>query len=224
MTQTKASPNATRFCLLCLAIPLLLTACAKKKQPPAPKNTQPNQPVHTENPPNKPDTPITRQSPLTLDHVLRVYNTEKTDDAAARLLDIQWSASDIFEQDSIFQLSEQNFAAMSQSQRKATQKQAMESLNSLRTLVTQLTAAGTAAISRKDYATAERNLNAVLKLGETLSKSNHLEIVRSFGILFRQITLTSLAQIYKETHQPKKLQAANIKLNQIEAEKQNLTR
>jgi len=220
MTEKKNFQHIPFFCLLCLTLSVFLTGCAKKKQPAAPGTGQ------TDSQPSaNTDTPSTNeQSPVTLDEILRLFDDEKAEEAVEQFLRTPWSASGIFEDGSIFSITHQQFVEMPQSQRDVVQKQAMKILNSLRALATQITSQGNFSINQKNYALAEQNLSALLQLGEILSQKDRLDIVRSYGILLRQMSLRPLMQIYTETSQQAKLDETKAKIQKIRTERRALVR
>lgn len=217
MTEKKNFQHIPFFCLLCLTFSLFLTGCAKKKQPtdpgidPADSQTSSNSHVST-------------TSTVTLDEVLRLFDDEKADEAVEQFLKIQWSDSGIFDDGSIFALTEQQFIALPQSQRDVLQKQAMKTLDSLRAIATQITNQAISPMKLKKYDLAERNLTTVCQLGEILSQKDRLSIVRSFGMLLRQISLKPLIRLYTETSQQAKLDETTEKIRKIRTERRNLAR
>lgn len=217
MTEKKNFQHIPFFCLLCLTFSVFLTGCAKKKQPADPGTGQDESQTSS-------NSNVSTTGTVTLDKVLRLFDDEKAEEAVEQFLKMQWSASDIFDDGSMFALSEQQFIALPQSQRTSIQAQAMSISTSLRSLASQVTNQAIASMKQKEYGLAERNLTTVCQLGETLSTTDHMDIVRSYGILLRQMSLRPLMQIYTETSQQAKLDETKAKIQKIRTERRALVR
>ena len=192
---------------------MLLTGCAKKKQPANQTDSQ-----------SSSNSQVSTTGNVTLDKALKLFNDEKVEEAIEQFLKIQWSDPGIFDEGSMFALSEQQFIALPQSQRTSIQAQATSISTSLISLASQITNQAIVSMKQKKYDLAERNLTAVCKLGETLSTADHMNIVRSYGIVLRQMSLRSLLQLYTDTNQQDKLQETREKVQKIRIERRSIIR
>jgi hypothetical protein len=163
--------QSIRSCWLLLAIvPVVLSGCSKKEDVPAPtpETAQPAEAtVKTETP---------GESAVTLDRALELWGTGQKDQAVRLILEINWSNTDIFTEDSVFRVSEAQFQKMPEKQRLEIQQKALTAARNIKEMSRFMTEQ-----AKQAGATADTYRRALTACGQRLSGDDQLLVIQLTG-------------------------------------------
>lgn len=112
---------------------------------------------------------------VTLDQVLQVWNSGQQAQAVELFLGIKWDQPDIFAPDSVFRVSEADFAKLPENQRSQIQKKAMKLTKDIREMSKFIVQ------QAKQKGGYETPRNALIACGKRLSGDDQLLLVQMVG-------------------------------------------
>ena len=158
--------------------------------------------------------PVQVQAP-DFEGVLSLWESGDKEGAAAGFLKIDWHRPDLFSQESIFSMSEGEFATLSAAERSDVQGKAMALAGTIRQLVKDTLESAQASVRAKDYDAAENRLKAVLDCGSALADSGGLAVMKMVGSSVQEAALRGLIQLYTQSNDRAKLKAVEQKISEL---------
>jgi len=150
---------------------------------------------------------------------LALWKGGQEDRAIETILTVQWDKPIQFASEPyIFGLTEKDMVMLNQVDREAAMAQIMPDCSHIRKMCFKLRDLAQAAGETKDYAKAERHLNAILHWGQLLTRDPEgMLIVQMVGIAMEKLALVQLADIYEQSGQDEKRIEAEQKIQKVDA-------
>ena len=127
-----------------------------------------------------PNAPPPTAAPITQPAMTAWQQGDKTA-AVTSFVETDWSARPLFASDSVLSLSEDQFKALSNSERQARSSEMLPQIDSLKRLAAAVAQAGQDAAAQGDTAQARKHLTSLEEFGAALDTSNSLALIRLVG-------------------------------------------
>lgn len=166
----------TMMTLILFAASVMIFSGCESKTPPA----EPTEPSSAN--PVAPETDQPQQpAAVTFDHVLGLWQAGQKDAAAAQFLTLNWQSPDIFEKDSIFALSEQQFAKLPRNQLQLVSQDAVAKSKLVKELAKYVVEQTKTLAAEGKKSQALQNYTALMECSKTLSGDNQLKLIQLVG-------------------------------------------
>ncbi|HYG34050.1 MAG TPA: hypothetical protein VEC99_04670 [Clostridia bacterium] len=157
-----------------LIVSLLLTGCEKKANPSSPTPSA--------------AAPVAQPA---------LVSWQQGDKPAAinRFAEINWNARPLFASDSPLSLSEAQFIALSEAERKAKSEEILAQLDTLKKLAGAVAESGRAAAAKGDVAQARKYFSSLKGSGEALAGPDCMAVVQLVGKALKKMADAELAKV-----------------------------
>ena len=115
--------------------------------------------------------------------------------ALASFVETDWSARPLFASGSVLSLSEDEFKALSNSERQAKSSEMFQQIDSLKRLAAAVAQAGQDAAAKGDTAQARKHLTSLREFGSALDTSNSLALLRLVGQSIQKSADTKMSKL-----------------------------
>jgi outer membrane lipoprotein-sorting protein len=155
-----------------------------------------------------------------IEEMLKLWSSGKKTKAVEVLLGIDWKQTIEFaDKPYVFTITEKEYVSLKPEYQEQVMEEVMATGATIREIVRELWALGSATVSDGNYEEAERHFEAALELGKLLTHDPELMLItRLVGIAVERKTLNEMISLYKVTNEQKKLQAAEKELQAMETE------
>jgi hypothetical protein len=187
--------KCTKLSLIFLFLSVLLSvgACRKKAAPPPVVGSESGGDVNSGT--VEPAAGAEQAKSQGLENALAQWSKGEKEQAVEVFLAIAWEQPLHFSPDSVWLLSEKDFAAMPESKRTEMQQQAMDVAQTTKELARYVTGLGQADLAKKDFAAAERCFRAVSGCGKAVSKLDALMLLKMVGNAIQRLGDKELAAL-----------------------------
>ena len=187
--------KCTKLSLIFLFLSVLLSvgACRKKGTPPPVVGSESGGDVNSGT--VEPAAGAEQAKSQGLENALARWRKGEKEQAAAAFLAIAWEQPLHFSPDSVWALSEKDFAALPESKRTEIQQQAMDIARTTRDLAQHVAGLGQADLTKKDFAAAEKCFRAVSDCGKAVSKLDTLMLLKMVGNAIQKLGDKELATL-----------------------------
>jgi hypothetical protein len=155
---------------------------------------------------------------------LQLGSEDKIDEAVATVLTVDWARPIVFaEEPYLFTLTEKNVIEFKQAERERVMAVVMKSCSVVRKICFALVDRAKAARAEGDHTTAEKALEAAVRLGELLNREPDTTLIAQLvGIAARKLALVQLKALYEEMNAAEKRVSTEQKIQQVDAEHQTI--
>jgi hypothetical protein len=190
--------NGRKTVLILLLLSLLLAAPGCRKKPdrePAGDKIAEIEEIYAQ----EPAAESPEQDSPGLEKALDLWKTGRQEKAANVFLVIDWNQPPSFSPDSVFSLSEKQFASLPTAKRFELQRQAMDVTDTMRDLVKDVISLGRDSLAQKDYDEARNCFEAIRNCGKTLSSSDSLTVIKMTGDAMQKLAARELTTLRERT-------------------------
>jgi len=162
------------FCIV-FVVGVVLAGCSKKEDTSEPPTESVTTGSHEKNLVGQSEAVQAETQSTTFDEVLEIWGSGNKAESAERFVSIKWDSSGVFSADSIFRISEAEFAKLSENQRSQIQQKALNISKDIKGLSKYIVEQ---AKQEGGYASTR---DALIACGERLSGEDQLLIIQMVG-------------------------------------------
>ncbi|MBN2590596.1 MAG: hypothetical protein JXA96_12100 [Sedimentisphaerales bacterium] len=151
---------------------------------------------------------------------IELWSSDQEDKAVETLLSVDWTQPFDFSGDMyFFYLKEKEYVQLKQEDQQKVSQEIMDMSSLIRKLCFKIWEDAQAAITNKEYETAEKYLTTTLELGRLINRDPEITLnVKMIAHALIQKSLSEMEKLYQATGEQEKLQKAQQEMQEIKAE------